>query len=201
MPQAEHAGATVYTTLEPCTERRPGITACADRLVDAGVSRVVIGFMDPDDKGRGYCKLVAAGIKVELFIPELQQQVQTLNKNFNDSRKKSSLSRPWFAEIESACGNRVKILADLSEPPAMKRLGNYNFPPELLDLYSKNYEENRQKSNGWVEQIAELKRITPDGKVIEYEEYDYVQWKTLRDAGRKPRAIYAGAILVCPDKA
>src|SRR4051794_4160002 len=41
------AGATVFTTLEPCTERGLTKIPCADRLVEAGIARVVIGYMDP----------------------------------------------------------------------------------------------------------------------------------------------------------
>src|SRR5258706_15637029 len=41
-------GATVFTTLEPCTNRVIEV-ACADRLIKAGVKRVFIGYMDPDE--------------------------------------------------------------------------------------------------------------------------------------------------------
>ena len=58
-------GATVYTTLEPCSHHgRTG--PCADALVDAGVARVVVGVEDPDPNvaGRGIARLRAAGISV-----------------------------------------------------------------------------------------------------------------------------------------
>lgn len=46
------AGATVYVTLEPCAHH--GKTPpCADALIKAGVSRVVIGAMDPNPKAAG----------------------------------------------------------------------------------------------------------------------------------------------------
>ena len=62
-------GATVWTTLEPCSHRgRTG--PCADALVHAGVARVVIGIADPDPlvAGRGIERLVAAGVEVEVGI-------------------------------------------------------------------------------------------------------------------------------------
>lgn len=58
-------GATVYTTLEPCTV--DGLTPpCVDALVRAGVARVVIGAIDPDPRvsGKGVATLKAAGIEV-----------------------------------------------------------------------------------------------------------------------------------------
>jgi diaminohydroxyphosphoribosylaminopyrimidine deaminase/5-amino-6-(5-phosphoribosylamino)uracil reductase len=196
---ADWEGATVFTTLEPCTKRSPRKVSCADRLVEARVKRVVIGYMDPDDRGQGYQKLVEAGIAIELFDEDLVREIRELNIHFIDSRKPSSLRRPWFGEIESACRGGVRILADLAEAPLMNRLGGYPFPEELLSEYESKLAENQRTSGGWIEQIAEYRGLRRFGTVLDYEEYNYVQWKTLRDAGRKPLAVYAGAVLVCPE--
>lgn len=59
------AGATVFTTLEPCNHTgRTG--PCADALIEAGVRRVVVGIEDPDPlvSGSGVAALRAAGIDV-----------------------------------------------------------------------------------------------------------------------------------------
>ena len=40
------SGCTVYTTLEPCSERKAGKTACAVRLINAKAARVVSGMPD-----------------------------------------------------------------------------------------------------------------------------------------------------------
>lgn len=59
-------GATAYVTLEPCSHAgRAG--PCADALVEAGVSRVVVACGDPDPRvsGGGIAKLRAAGVTVE----------------------------------------------------------------------------------------------------------------------------------------
>lgn len=46
-------GATAYVTLEPCRERSDGSPGCSQRLVDAGVIRVVFAMTDPHPKGAG----------------------------------------------------------------------------------------------------------------------------------------------------
>jgi diaminohydroxyphosphoribosylaminopyrimidine deaminase/5-amino-6-(5-phosphoribosylamino)uracil reductase len=61
-------GATVYVTLEPCAHDSPRGPACADLLVEAGVTRVVAAVEDPDHRtdGKGIALLRSAGIKVEV---------------------------------------------------------------------------------------------------------------------------------------
>lgn len=58
-------GATAYVTLEPCahTGKTP---PCAQALIDAGISRVVVGLTDPDERvsGQGIARLKASGIAV-----------------------------------------------------------------------------------------------------------------------------------------
>jgi pyrimidine deaminase RibD-like protein len=60
-------GATAYVTLEPCGERSSGAASCGERLVQAGVARVVIACDDPSALagGRGLQRLAAAGIAVD----------------------------------------------------------------------------------------------------------------------------------------
>ena len=61
-------GATVYVTLEPCAHLSERGPACADLVVAAAPSRVVIALEDPDPRtaGQGIAKLGAAGIAVDL---------------------------------------------------------------------------------------------------------------------------------------
>jgi len=63
------AGATLYSTLEPCCfTGRTG--PCTDAIIDAGVSRVVVGLEDPDVNvaGTGVEQLRAAGITVDVGV-------------------------------------------------------------------------------------------------------------------------------------
>jgi len=59
-------GATAYVTLEPCGARSAGTAPCSQRLVTAGVARVVYACEDPSPlaSGQGYERLVAAGVIV-----------------------------------------------------------------------------------------------------------------------------------------
>jgi hypothetical protein len=103
--------------------------------------------------------------------------------------------------VETVYDQRVRIIADLAEAPRMNRVGEYPFPADLLPEYNKKRAENDRDHGGWLEHIAEYRGLRRFGTVLDYDEYDYIHWKTLRDAGRKPRSVYAGAVLVCPDEA
>ena len=58
-------GATAFVTLEPCAHRSERGPACADLLVQAGLSRVIAGVRDPDPRtaGAGIARLRADGIE------------------------------------------------------------------------------------------------------------------------------------------
>tara|TARA_R100001015_G_C4592616_1_gene148019 strand:- start:53 stop:697 length:645 start_codon:yes stop_codon:yes gene_type:complete len=62
-------GSTAYVTLEPCHSRSSGAPGCSDRLINAGVARVVAASADPHPTAMdGFAKLKAAGIRVDIGL-------------------------------------------------------------------------------------------------------------------------------------
>ena len=70
MAGARLRGGTLYVTLEPCShEGRTG--PCTSAILDAGVSRVVIGQRDPNPDASGGAEILrAAGIEVDVLDHE-----------------------------------------------------------------------------------------------------------------------------------
>jgi diaminohydroxyphosphoribosylaminopyrimidine deaminase/5-amino-6-(5-phosphoribosylamino)uracil reductase len=85
------AGATLYTTLEPCAHhgRTP---PCTDAIVAAGVRRVVVGVLDPDPlvAGGGVARLEAAGVTVTLGVG-----ADAVTEQLGPYLKHRRTGRPW----------------------------------------------------------------------------------------------------------
>lgn len=85
-------GATAYVTLEPCSHhgRTP---PCADALIAAGITRVVVAMQDPNPlvAGQGIERLRAAGIAVDCGL--LENEARELNIGFVS---RMTRGRPWL---------------------------------------------------------------------------------------------------------
>ena len=67
------AGATIYSTLEPCSQRRSRTRTCTELIIAAGLARVVIAWREPElfvADAQGYELLSRAGLTVT-EMPEL----------------------------------------------------------------------------------------------------------------------------------
>ncbi len=74
-------GSTLYLNLEPCSHfGRTG--PCADAVIAAGISRVICAMQDPNPvvAGKGFARLRAAGIQVEVGL--LEEEAKRLNESF-----------------------------------------------------------------------------------------------------------------------
>ncbi|MFZ0819377.1 MAG: bifunctional diaminohydroxyphosphoribosylaminopyrimidine deaminase/5-amino-6-(5-phosphoribosylamino)uracil reductase RibD [Candidatus Acidiferrales bacterium] len=90
-------GATLYINLEPCVHHgRTG--PCTDAIIAAGVRRVVAAMPDPNPRvsGRGFSKLRAAGIHVEVGLREAEA------KRLNEAFARWITSRRPFVTLKTA---------------------------------------------------------------------------------------------------
>jgi pyrimidine deaminase RibD-like protein len=74
------AGATLYTSLEPCGVRASRPRPCADLIITAGIPRVVYAWHEPPllAVGGGAQMLRAAGVSVT-EVPELAGEAREVN--------------------------------------------------------------------------------------------------------------------------
>lgn len=74
-------GATCYVTLEPCSHygRTP---PCANRLVEAGISRCVIATGDPNPKVHGLGIEILKQAAIEVSYPLLEEKARFINRAF-----------------------------------------------------------------------------------------------------------------------
>ena len=101
------AGATAYVTLEPCSHHgRTG--PCCDALIAAGIKKVVASIADPNPlvAGRGFARLRAAGVEVE--VGPGAEESRELNIGFFSRMVRRT---PWV---------RLKVAASLDGKTALE---------------------------------------------------------------------------------
>ncbi|MGJ5754843.1 5-amino-6-(5-phosphoribosylamino)uracil reductase [Streptomyces puniciscabiei] len=77
------AGATVYSSLEPCARRASRPAPCAELILRAGVRRVVTAWREPDtfvDSADGSGVLAKGGTEV-VVLPELEESAKAPNRH------------------------------------------------------------------------------------------------------------------------
>jgi diaminohydroxyphosphoribosylaminopyrimidine deaminase / 5-amino-6-(5-phosphoribosylamino)uracil reductase len=77
--------ATIYSTLEPCSQRKSRPRACAQLILAAGIPRVVMAWREPSlfvADCQGYEILTDAGVAV-VEIPDLAQEAKAPNTHLS----------------------------------------------------------------------------------------------------------------------
>lgn len=130
-------GGTLFVTLEPCTKRERPKKPCAQRAIEKGIKRAVIGIRDPNPEiyGRGVDLLQKHGVNVDYFDEDLAEEIKNLNKEFSDfmnDQKKESKMPPQKIEAPSLEELRSVPEADLKDL-------SYDAIRKYLKLYKLKY--------------------------------------------------------------
>ncbi len=121
--QVDLSDAELFVTLEPCTARGPGKTACAQRIVESGIRRVHIGMLDPNPQiiGRGETILRWKGIDVERFPSVLIREIEELNDEFVKVHREAHLPKTSLYVATQICDIMLQELQreglDIKELP------------------------------------------------------------------------------------
>ena len=102
-------GGTIYINLEPCSHwgKTP---PCADRIIEAGIKKLVIGMIDPNPlvAGEGIRKCQAAGIDVTIGV--LNKECEKLNEIFikNITKNKPFIAIKTASTIDGKIATKEK---------------------------------------------------------------------------------------------
>ena len=133
-------GATVYTTLEPCSRRSEPKTPCAEHLINGRVSEVFIGTYDPNPKiyRQGWRMLRDAGIRLRDFPPDLRAQIEKDNAAFIDQFR-GSIGRGGSATFDFEQNGGRFELRDGQEPLVVSTRWTGRGPGSI---YALDYDEH-----------------------------------------------------------
>ncbi|MHA1381723.1 MAG: hypothetical protein ACTSRG_25415 [Candidatus Helarchaeota archaeon] len=129
-------GATLITTLEPCTTRTITKEPCVQHIVDKGITKVIFGMTDPNPDIRGLGEILLRdkhGIKIDHFPGEFLDLVLDINKEFRQEQLRKYKSVLMVAKVPM-----------IEEP---------NEGGIKIDIYNKKFVE--EWKNGQVENMSQ----------------------------------------------
>jgi len=119
-------GAAAYVTLEPCATRSSARPSCTDRLIAAGVARVVVACRDPSPlaAGQGLERLRSAAIVVDTDV--LADEAGDLYAGY---RRRLATGKPLVEAAEDGIGFDAPFnpLSGESLVQALQRFGEIGY--------------------------------------------------------------------------
>jgi diaminohydroxyphosphoribosylaminopyrimidine deaminase / 5-amino-6-(5-phosphoribosylamino)uracil reductase len=115
-------GATAYVNLEPCCHTSKKTPPCVPTLIAAGISRVVIGCLDPNPlvSGKGVEQLRAAGVRVEVGV--LEGEAKQLNAAYFASvlHRRPYVTLKWAESVDGKVAGPKGQRLTISSPASLK---------------------------------------------------------------------------------
>ncbi len=114
-------GATLYVTLEPCSTH--GKTPpCVAAVREAGITRVVVGCVDPNPRHRGasIAMLRAANVTVDVASPEIDVRLLARFRRHLDSARPFVIAK-WAETLDGRIATRTGASRWITGEPARAR--------------------------------------------------------------------------------
>lgn len=132
---------TIHTTLEPCAEICAGQRekSCCELIAESGISTVCIGALDPNGKiyAKGMNFLREKGVTVELFSPEIRQQIESGTFKYDDFSAAIGNGKRRVRSVKNGKRFTVQFAKDDNRKVSF-RLHPLSMPLNQIDLVAGN---------------------------------------------------------------